>query len=283
MQGISSGSEDEGNDPKIPEKEIQYLEFKQYITRALFIDDIMTAADVIVKNGLPEKNGDQNKETDGASDSENNDTKDQDASTSDSVREYFNYAQGIKSSNFQISYDALFRGWLNLNPDPKTINALYRSSIVALFIFVICALVDGVSFFAGLLLFKNIFLFDMNDAMRKIGYLNYDAALVDFFTLPENGRDRHLRLALIYQILYGEVNTPNNFIMNSPEFKQFCDNSFRALKELGIDIGTDDLPKLQLWLTSFVHTNEIDFDDLFCDEYEDGRETELCSSEDAVL
>ena len=62
---------------------------------------------------------------------------------------------------------------------------------------------DFSAFFAGLLLFKDIYLFRKNEKIIEVGYLNYEAELTNFFTPPESGTERLLHLAFLYKLLYG--------------------------------------------------------------------------------
>ena len=79
------------------------------------------------------------------------------------AQQFRNYAQGITYSDFQISYDALLHGGLGINPSRDAgLTALYAASPIAWFLLLICALVDFSAFFAGLLLFKDIYLFRKN-------------------------------------------------------------------------------------------------------------------------
>lgn len=262
-------------------KEVQYQELNAYIDKVLNIHDIMVIADAVMEHTQEENNTGDNSNTKDeqpkayeatqasieAGNQQNsmvdNPNIEEDQSQAYSVRTYLNYAQGITFSNFQISYDALLKGGLGLNPVPE-IDALHSSNIVAIFMLLICALVDLVAFFSGLLLFKNIFLFVENEKIKEIGYLNYDAILTDFFTLPEKGTERVLRLALIYRILYGEFDLPKTLAMNSGQFENFYDVSIENLEALSIK--EYDLSDLRFWLTSFVQANEITFDDLLFEQ-----------------
>ena len=120
------------------------------------------------------------------------------------AQQFRNYAQGITYSDFQISYDALLHGGLGINPSRDAgLTALYAASPIAWFLLLICALVDFSAFFAGLLLFKDIYLFRKNEKIIEVGYLNYEAELTNFFTPPESGTERLLHLAFLYKLLYG--------------------------------------------------------------------------------
>ena len=121
------------------------------------------------------------------------------------VRTFRNYAQGLTYSNFQISYDAFMGGRLGLNPVKDDIDALYSSTIVAWFILFICFIVDMMAFFAGLILFKDVYLFRKNNMIEEIGYLNYETALSSLFTIPKESRERVLCLAAVYKLLYGDA------------------------------------------------------------------------------
>lgn len=247
------------------DKEKQYTELNDYIDRALNIHDIMVVADNIVvdpSQSTSESENQQNYTLQLLVNKEHDKDSGEKLSNAYSVRTYLNYAQGIAFSNFQISYDALLRGNLGLNPDPKkAIDTLYSSNIVAIFMLLICALVDLVAFFSGLLLFKNIFLFRENERIKEIGYLNYDAILTDFFALPEKGTERILHLAFIYRILYGESNPPKNISMNNKQFEAFYRDNLETL-----NIENNNLPDVRLWLTSFVQENDVKFDELLFEQ-----------------
>lgn len=123
------------------------------------------------------------------------------------TQQYRNYARGIARLEFQISYDALFRGHFNMNPDPvrDAINELYTTSTISIFLLVICLLIDMLAFFSGLLLFKNIYLFGKNSGILQMGYLNYEIALSYLFALPKDSHCRVLHLAFMYKVLYGDA------------------------------------------------------------------------------
>ena len=212
------------------------------------------------------------------------------------AQQFRNYAQGITYSDFQISYDALLHGGLGINPSRDAgLTALYAASPIAWFLLLICALVDFSAFFAGLLLFKDIYLFRKNEKIIEVGYLNYEAELTNFFTPPESGTERLLHLAFLYKLLYGvpeekaeeppalEEEVPEGepakqespldtarlrAILASPEFEAFCRGGEAALSAFGIRRDGEDsgYPDLLVWLSSFVKKNDISFDVLFREE-----------------
>ncbi len=137
------------------------------------------------------------------------DTTDKDPSDGDSpaykTQQYRNYARGIAYLEFQVSYDALFRGHLKLNPVRDEIDALYTTSAIATFLLLICLLIDLLAFFSGLLLFKRIYLFGKNSGILQMGYLNYEIALSYLFAVPKDLHRRKLHLAFMYKVLYGDA------------------------------------------------------------------------------
>lgn len=118
------------------------------------------------------------------------------------VQQYRNYAQGMTHLNFQLSYDTLLSGGLGLNPVKFDIDALYASTAAAVFILLICLIVDFLAFFSGLFLFKEVYLFEFSGKINRIGCLNLDMTLANLFSVPE-GPERMLHLAFLYTLLYG--------------------------------------------------------------------------------
>lgn len=123
------------------------------------------------------------------------------------TQQYRNYARSIAHLEFQISYDALFRGRLNMNPVRNDIDELYTTAPISIFLLVICLLIDMLAFFSGLLLFKSIYLFGKNSGILQMGYLNYEIALSYLFTPPTDFHCRVLHLAFMYRVLYGDAST----------------------------------------------------------------------------
>lgn len=177
-----------------------YNELSSYIDRALALYNILA--------GYTDKtNMYQNPESlkTSAEPLRTNETNSSGDNAALTVRKYQNYAQGLTYSNFQISYDALLIGRLKLNPVKSNVNALYSSTTVAWFILFICFIVDMMAFFAGRLLFKDIYLFSKNSMITDIGYLNYETALNSLFAIPKGSRERVLFLTAVYKLLYGDA------------------------------------------------------------------------------
>lgn len=262
---ISDQGDDEPTD-----KLAAYRQMSEQIDKMLAVDNILTVADSVLKE---EENGsyesaDKTEVKTGTNAKPGDDTE---TTQSYLVKEYRSYARGITHSNLQISYDTLLCGLINKYSDD--INALYRSSLIAGFILLICALVDLMAFFGGLLLFKEIFLFRKNQTLETVGYLNYDALLTNLFTLPRNGPMRMLYQALIYRLLYGDPeldhadlpsasNVMNKLskILASREFQALYDETWEVLRQL--DIDENNMPELQQWLLEFLQKNRVDFDEL---------------------
>ena len=162
---------------------LEFEDLSAYIDKALNVDRVLHSFDTT-------RGGKEADETD---------------SSAYTVQKYRNYAQGIARLEFQISYDALLHGYLNLNPVREDIPALYSASAIALFLLLICILIDLMAFFSGLLLFKGVYLFRKNNSLLNLGYLNYEAALSSLFTPPKDSHGRVLHLAFIYSLLYGEA------------------------------------------------------------------------------
>lgn len=181
--------------------DLSYESLSEYIDRALALDSILAGF----------YRGDASDET--ANDENEVDNKDSNVDTAQTetdtpayrVRKYRNYARVISNSDFQISYDTLFKGEWGLNPVRDKINALYSSFVVALFLLIICALIDFLAFFSGLLIFKDVYLFEQNSRIRQIGYLQYETELTQLFTFSKESPERILYLAFIYDLLYGNA------------------------------------------------------------------------------
>ena len=240
------------------DKDAEYQNLDGYIDRMLQINNILSSEEAISTLN-------ENKKA--ATDTEDSNVVEADKSYA--VRRYRNYAQGIVYSNFQISYDALLRGGMGLNENAETLNALYHSTTVAMFILLICALVDLMAFFMGLLLFKDVFLFGHNEELENLGYLNYETALTNLFRVPSGGKERKLHLALIYRLLYGDNTTQysdknqvfTSEIMQSADFYAMFKETRKVLERL--DLCDSHMADLRLWLLSYVEKNDISFDELF--------------------
>jgi len=89
-----------------------------------------------------------------ASEMENVD-KSETRSPTTKVSIYQNYALGINESDFKLSYDTLFGGGFGTNPDGE-IDALYSSQPIAIFLLIICALIDFSAFFSGILVVRDV-------------------------------------------------------------------------------------------------------------------------------
>lgn len=186
------------------------------------------------------------------------------------IRSYLNYATGLTNSDFQISYDTLLKGGFEMRPD-NNINALDRSWAVAIFILIICILVDLMAFFSGLLLFQNAFLLDMknNATLKRLGYISYDAALTDYFEIPEatndNAIDRRYRLAVIYYLLHCNDAYLSKYVV--PQFKGIKYELLMPMIEQakmfldGYGISDQD-PDFHRWLMCLVQDNGVSFDDI---------------------
>lgn len=254
------------------DKESGYQELSDYIDRMLVVNNILAveeAATALQENQAALTDQEEHAAPDGENAWNTGAQEQKDTDKVYAVRRYRNYAQGVVYSNFQISYDALLRGSVGLNEDADTINALYRSTAVAVFILLICALVDLMAFFAGLLLFKDVFLFERNRKLRELGYLNYEAALTHLFRVPEGGKERLLQLAFLYKLLYGDgrLQYPDADKCTSPDllrdggFQAMFDEMWEVLDRLGL--GKEHEADLRLWLLSYVAKNGISFDEMF--------------------
>lgn len=213
--------------------------------------------------------------------------EDQKADAVYTVRTYRSYARGVASSNLQISFDALFKGEMGLNGtgtfmtehdgEQHNINALYSAQMVAVFILIICALVDFMAFFSGLLLFQDIFLLEMKgkSKLSKLGYIAFDAILTKYLMPPERiGDHRKRKIALIYYLLYCEYNKPKDKPLDKKHVDQaLLDNLnvdqeafkvllYRTLEYLESNSVSIDTPEFHGWLDSFVKKNGIEFDEV---------------------
>lgn len=193
------------------------------------------------------------------------------------VRTYRSYARGVASSNLQISFDALFKGEMGLNGTGNVINDLYSAQMVAVFILIICALVDFMAFFSGLLLFQDIFLLDMKrkSKLSKLGYIAFDAILTKYLMPPERiGDHRKRKIALIYYLLYCEYPKHKNGEINKSYVDRvlldrldvdpdaFMVLLYRTLEYLERNSVSIDTPEFHGWLDSFVKKNGIEFDEV---------------------
>ena len=213
--------------------------------------------------------------------------EDQEADAVYTVRTYRSYARGVASSNLQISFDALFKGEMGLNGtgtfmdkhdgEQHNINALYSAQMVAVFILIICALVDFMAFFSGLLLFQDIFLLEMKgkSKLSKLGYIAFDAILTKYLMPPERiGDHRKRKIALIYYLLYCEYNKPKDKPLDKKHVDQallarlkvdpdaFKVLLYRTLEYLESNSVAVDTPEFHGWLDSFVKKNGIEFDEV---------------------
>lgn len=184
----------------------EFTDLSGYIDRALAVDSVLHSFDASEKEDT--------------SDKEDPSGKKKEESPAYTVQKYRNYAQGIAQLEFQISYDALLHGRLNLNPVREDIPALYSASTIALFLLLICVLIDLMAFFSGLLLFKGVYLFRKNSGLLELGYLNYEAALSGLFTPPKDPHSRVLHLAFIYSLLYGDASESAEEEIAAPETEE---------------------------------------------------------------
>ena len=193
------------------------------------------------------------------------------------VRTYRSYAKGVASSNLQISLDALTKGTMGMNGTGNDINALYSAQMVAIFILIICALVDFMAFFSGLLLFQDIFLLEMKreSKLSKLGYIAFDAILTKYLMPPErDGNHRTQKTALIYYLLYCQYSKTKNDQLDKThvdtnlldklkvEPEAFKVLLYRTLEYLEKNSVSIDTPEFHGWLDSFVKKNGINFDDV---------------------
>lgn len=184
----------------------EFTDLSGYIDRALAVDSVLHSFDASEKEDTSGK--------------EDPSDKKKEESPAYTVQKYRNYAQGIAQLEFQISYDALLHGRLNLNPVRGDIPALYSASTIALFLLLICVLIDLMAFFSGLLLFKGVYLFRKNSGLLELGYLNYEAALSGLFTPPKDPHSRVLHLAFIYSLLYGDASESAEEEIAAPEAEE---------------------------------------------------------------
>lgn len=248
------------------DKLVEYQNLSDYVDRCIQIYNILNVAEGV----LPAENP--------VGGNENSNTEDgQDEDPVYSVRTYRSYARGVASSNLQISFDALFEGKMELNGTGNVINALYSAQMVAVFILIICALVDFMAFFSGLLLFQDIFLLDMKgkSKLSKLGYIAFDAILTKYLMPPERiGDHRKRKIALIYYLLYCEYpKHKNNAINKSYVDRVLLDRLdvdpdafmvllYRTLEYLESNSVSIDTPEFHGWLDSFVKKNGIEFDEV---------------------
>lgn len=187
-----------------------------------------------------------------------------------------NYAQSIQDGTFQISIEAL-TAWL-FHPGQPQYEPLRAVTLVAIFIFIICLLVDFMSLFSGWVLFKNVYLLKCNPKIDDVSYLNYEAVLIELLTSPKGGGEKRLHLAFLYVLLHGDplaAGTPVGpgqplptshslyELLLSAEFRAFLQEKYRVLEDLGLLADGKPSPEFQTWATTFVHEREIDFSPLF--------------------
>lgn len=197
------------------------------------------------------------------------------------IQAYLSYARSITNSDLLLSYDTLFRGSFGLNPTfestDKGIEALYSSQTVAVFILLICALIDFMAFFAGLLLFQNAFLISFgkkednngqptseDGKATELGYLALDAMLTNYFMPPdEKGHQRTYRLALIFCCLNNiqpeDIENNENLPINVNTFtlKGMLTAHKTAMRQYGLSDSD-----IAVWLRSFMTMNNIMLDEI---------------------
>lgn len=194
-------------------------------------------------------------------------------SKTEEIRNYRNYAQGITNSDFQLSYDALLSGFGKLNTTGKTddgeynINALYNATTIAWFILLICLLVDFMAFFAGLLLFQDAFLLDMqqNEKRKRLGNINFDAVLTNYFMPSEQeGAAQKLRTALLYYLLYRRGSDLDTELLSKLNVDLVAlEGMIQAADMFLAEYGVGkDYTDFHIWLRSFVLKNDVQFDDV---------------------
>ena len=179
-----------------------------------------------------------------------------DTTTKDILR-YLNYAHGISNSNFLISYDTLLHGQFGLNPNNSKINGLYSSTPIALFILLICFLIDMAAFFSGLLIFKEVFLMnaDDNEKLKNLGYISYETLLTQQLTYLKN-LDSNTCQTIMDRLLHESYED-----LSKKQDDQKQDDQSSIIKSLLTNLGIsseDNLSDLQNWLYSqsdYIHTD----------------------------
>lgn len=275
--------------PENPEKKYdkldEYKNLRDYVDRAIQVYNILNVVEHTQSTAQNGGNGGATVLTQPSVPTDP--AEDQKADAVYTVRTYRSYARGVASSNLQISFDALFKGEMGLNGtgtfmaehdgEQHNINALYSAQMVAVFILIICALVDFMAFFSGLLLFQDIFLLDMKgkSKLSKLGYIAFDAILTKYLMPPERiGDHRKRKIALIYYLLYCEYPKHKNGEINKSYVDQvlldrldvdheaFMVLLYRTLEYLESNSVSIDTPEFHGWLDSFVKKNGIEFDEV---------------------
>lgn len=253
---------DEQKEEYYTEKKRQFAELDKYLEDAIPVCNILDAKNLVSGNAGQVASVESNEGADAADmESMVTDTKE---SQAEIIRKYRNYAQGITNSDFQLSYDVLLKGFGGMNTTDGKIDALYSARTIAWFILLICLLVDFMAFFAGLLLFQDAFLLDMNsnEKQNRLGYINFEAVLTNYFMPPENdGYERKLRIALIYYLLYRRDSGLDDELIkrtsvDSDTLKGMIARTEVFLQEYGLNQNNADF---HLWLKSFVLKNDIQF------------------------
>ncbi len=268
------------------DKQEAFQELSDYVDRSLQVYNILNVADSTLEKISDDDDEGQTQtqelntnqtttvEEDPSSAEKADDQEETPSDKAYRVRTYRSYARGIATSNFQISFDALLKGGFGLNGtqptenQSPTIDALYSAQLVAAFILIICALVDFMAFFAGLLLFQDAFVLDIKrgSKLEKLGYVNFDAVLTQYFMpVEQKGTTRSHQIALIYYLincrsrdtldleLIGQMNVDSHgFTVRILRAKDF-------LKQYGLAADSADF---HVWLTSLVQKNDIDFDEI---------------------
>lgn len=283
-------------------KETAYQELSNYVDRSLQIFNILNIADSVLdkthisaaitapsqpaETAESETSESKPNEPETTDPDEENVDEDQVKKTDKAywVRSFRSYAKGVSSSNFQIAFDTLFKGGFGMNNTEVdelpnyavgnpgetgiVINALYSSQLVAVFILVICALVDCMAFFAGLLLFQDVFVFEMEQGskLEKLGYVNFEAVLTDYFLpVDSTGKTRSHQIALIYYLLNRrpfmtlDMQVIDQINVDVQGFAVRVYQTLAFLDKFGIK---QDSAELHVWLDKFVKRNNIDFDEI---------------------
>lgn len=269
---VSEDIPEETEVPEEPEKDeqkydklVEYQELSDYVDRAIQVYNILHVAERTLSTA---QDGGNDGATVPTQPSEPTDlTEAQEADAVYTVRTYRSYARGVANSNLQSSFDALTEGSMGMNGTEGVIDALYSAQMIAVFILIICALVDFMAFFSGLLLFQDVFLLDMkrDSKLAKLGYIGFDAVLAKYFMPTEYlGKRRNLQIAQIYYLLYcKDTNLDADLLdeldVDQGAFMVMHKRTLDYLKGLGVCVDT---PEFHGWLDSFSKKNGIDFEDI---------------------
>jgi len=150
------------------------------------------------------------------------------------VRGYRAYAYAVENSSFHLGKDVLLRGFAGANPTRRTARqndtdplvGLYFAWTMALLFLIFAAIKDFLPLVVGRSIYKQIYSFNdkHNPVLLDIGYIKYEANLIEFFRVPQNRIHDRLHGLFICKLLHNQV-SPRTTAAQVAEINATIDDS----------------------------------------------------------